>query len=322
MALIDNKIPIITGRNDVPTTSTVDVEHPNGSFFTAKYNNLIDELSLLNIKEQISVTGNGTYDPITGIINITNANLTIDHIRLNDNTAVGRFKQYIIYADPAESLELARFVITDGSDGLDGSNGINGVDGIGIDHIALTNTVGLIKTYTVYGDVGETIVLGSFFVTDGARGDNGLQGIQGIQGIQGQKGDKGDKGDTGATGSLGVANSYTFTANNVSSNANVTGLLNMPTSYAIYKITSNAPCRVRIYLNDSYRQADINRASEIDITGDHGCYVDAITSVDKGLVRHLAPPPIGLGDYITVTNLSPSTVSLLSVTITALTLEA
>ncbi|WP_342596754.1 hypothetical protein VKI21_12520 [Cyanobacterium aponinum UTEX 3222] len=46
MALSQHKIPIITGRNDVPTTSESQENHPNGSFTTAKYNDLIDELDI------------------------------------------------------------------------------------------------------------------------------------------------------------------------------------------------------------------------------------------------------------------------------------
>lgn len=44
MPLIDHKIPIITGRNNIPTTSPTELNHPNGSFLTAEYNALIDDL--------------------------------------------------------------------------------------------------------------------------------------------------------------------------------------------------------------------------------------------------------------------------------------
>ena len=50
-----------------------------------------------------------------------------------------------------------------------------------INRIELTETNGLIKTYTAWGDEDETVNLGTFDVTDG------------------EKGDKGDKGDTGDT---------------------------------------------------------------------------------------------------------------------------
>ena len=121
-----------------------------------------------------------------------------------------------------------------GDTGLQGEQGIQGIQGIqgekgdtgnGIQSIALTSTVGKVKTYTItFTDLTTT----TFTVTDGAdghspvitfvgttiyvdgvagadlkgeKGDTGAQGIQGIQGeqgiqgIQGVKGDKGDKGD-------------------------------------------------------------------------------------------------------------------------------
>ena len=43
MPLTDYKIPIIVGRNDEPTTSESDPNHPNGSFITKQYNDLIDK---------------------------------------------------------------------------------------------------------------------------------------------------------------------------------------------------------------------------------------------------------------------------------------
>lgn len=45
--LNDYKIPIITGKNDIPTTNESQPNHPNGSYFTAKYNSLIDNLNTI-----------------------------------------------------------------------------------------------------------------------------------------------------------------------------------------------------------------------------------------------------------------------------------
>lgn len=42
MPISDYKIPIIAGRNDVPTTSNSQENHPNGSFIVKKFNDLID----------------------------------------------------------------------------------------------------------------------------------------------------------------------------------------------------------------------------------------------------------------------------------------
>lgn len=147
MSLTDYKIPIITGRNDQPTTSETNPNHPNGSFITAKYNDLIDELidtsptttddltegttnlyhTTARVRQAISVTGNATYDNATGVINVTGGSSTPTSIH----------------------------------------------------HISLTNTDGLTKTYTIWGDADETIDLGSFDVTDGASGADG-RGISGI----------------------------------------------------------------------------------------------------------------------------------------------
>lgn len=82
------KIPIIAGRNDIPTTSESQSNHPNGSFTTKKFNDLIDneliplkqdleevienQLTVANVRSSISVTGNGSYNSATGVININN----------------------------------------------------------------------------------------------------------------------------------------------------------------------------------------------------------------------------------------------------------
>lgn len=88
--------------------------------------------------------------------------------------------------------------------GPQGEPGKDGVDGQGIDHVEFTSTTnpagvpseqGFTDTYTVYGDLAETIILGTFQVTNGEKGDQGVQGIQGIQGLQGLKGDPGDSVD-------------------------------------------------------------------------------------------------------------------------------
>lgn len=82
------------------------------------------------------------------------------------------------------------------------------IKGSSINSITKTSTSGLVDTYTVKDQSNVTI--GTFQVTNGAKGDTGPQGQQGIQGIQGPKGDtgdtgpKGDKGDTGDTGPNGT----------------------------------------------------------------------------------------------------------------------
>lgn len=63
-----------------------------------------------------------------------------------------------------------------GPAGNDGADGINGTDGQGIDHVSRTagdGSPGTTDTYTVWGDVGETINLGTFTVYNGADGSSG-----------------------------------------------------------------------------------------------------------------------------------------------------
>ncbi|MBD2395685.1 hypothetical protein H6G11_15680 [Cyanobacterium aponinum FACHB-4101] len=75
MTLSNHKIPIITGRNDVPTTSESEANHPNGSYLIDKYNNLIDNIptEVQGIaRSSISVTGSGgNYNSQTGVITLT-----------------------------------------------------------------------------------------------------------------------------------------------------------------------------------------------------------------------------------------------------------
>lgn len=66
-----------------------------------------------------------------------------------------------------------------GDQGVAGVDGATGPQGIGVDHIKATNTTephgdfsvaGYTDTYSLYGDVDETILLGYFSVTNGASG--------------------------------------------------------------------------------------------------------------------------------------------------------
>lgn len=70
MALTDYKIPIIAGRNDVPTTSNSQENHPNGSFCTKKFNDLIEEL----IEELTPLVNAGGSTPRTNL----NSDLYLD----------------------------------------------------------------------------------------------------------------------------------------------------------------------------------------------------------------------------------------------------
>lgn len=87
----------------------------------------------------------------------------------------------------------------------------------------------------------------------------------------------------------------------------------LPSAGILRQIQSNAPARIRCYLNQSYANADINRASNVQILGDHGCFWDLQTKAERGLIRNTAPPPVFYSDggaYLTLSNLSNDAQSL------------
>jgi len=55
--------------------------------------------------------------------------------------------------------------------------GPQGIPGQGIDHVSLIGTSGDVKTYTLWGDVAETINLGTYDVQDGATGSVQAAGV-------------------------------------------------------------------------------------------------------------------------------------------------
>jgi hypothetical protein len=122
-----------------------------------------------DIQETVSLGTFDITDGIDGTDGVDGINgASIDHISLINTE--GLTKTYTIWADIGETVNLGTFSITDGIDGTDGVDGINGVDGtdgVGINHVSLTSVTGLTKTYTIWGDVGETVSLGTFSITDG-----------------------------------------------------------------------------------------------------------------------------------------------------------
>ena len=192
MALVDRKIPIIAGRNDIPTTSKVEENHPNGSFLISRYNSLIDnELSELettvnnlsipsstDIRGLFSVTGNGSYDSVTGVINISNATYSVDHISLTNTSGIA--KTYTVWADSDETVSLGTFTVTDGQDGtngVDGVNGTNGADGQGIVATTTTNNGNGTHTVEFFSDLAKTQKVGEVILNDGVAGANGQDGV-------------------------------------------------------------------------------------------------------------------------------------------------
>lgn len=125
----------------------------------------------------ISVTGNGSYDNATGVINISNATVSVDHISLT--STIGLTKTYTIYADSAETIIIGSFNVSNGANGQDGINGTNGVDGRSIEKVTSFDNGNSTKTLTFWGDLAETINLGSVILASGVDGVDGVDGIDG-----------------------------------------------------------------------------------------------------------------------------------------------
>lgn len=124
----------------------------------------VQDTSFLSAGAYIYIPGGGFYI-ITTIVNSTS--LTITNLGVVGNTTPGATVNSLVLICPSGKPGING---VDGADGTNGVNGVDGVDGQSIDHIALTSTTGLNKTYTVWGDVAETVNLGTFTVSNGESG--------------------------------------------------------------------------------------------------------------------------------------------------------
>lgn len=128
------------------------------------------------------------------------------------------YQHYTIDVDAFEVV--ARTAEEDDSDQQITVAAVAGLKGNGIESIDLTDTVGLVKTYTITytdgttttfdvsdgadGHTPEITFVGTTIYVDGVagadlQGEQGVQGEQGEQGVQGEQGIQGEQGETGAS---------------------------------------------------------------------------------------------------------------------------
>ena len=89
-----------------------------------------------------------------------------------------------------------------GATGPAGATGAAGADGISVDHVTRTlgnGAQGTTDTYTVWGDVSETISMRTFTVYNGADGATGATGPAGATGAAGAQGPQGPQGVAGGS---------------------------------------------------------------------------------------------------------------------------
>jgi hypothetical protein len=82
--------------------------------------------------------------------------------------------------DAVTNEDFIEFPVSVGPTGENGVDGENGADGVGIESIELTNTVGLVKTYTITLTNSNTF---DFNVSDGEQGEQGDIGPAGADGV-------------------------------------------------------------------------------------------------------------------------------------------
>jgi hypothetical protein len=118
-----------------------------------------------------------------------------------------------------------------------------------------------------------------------------------------------------------------FTINSaIAINADYATSIELAKTYQILKFSCATPIRIRVYISQDHQTADLNRASDVLPTGDHGLVFEAITS-DSISNINTSPVPTGynLDDssttYITVTNLSADSINNLSFEFSYLALQ-
>lgn len=115
----------------------------------------------------------------------------------------------------------------------------------------------------------------------------------GPDGPEGPEGPEGPAGPVGPSGSA-IASRTTASATTASlaSGAGADVTIPLAKGYRLLDITTSRAARVRLYATAADRTADVARAIGTDPTGDHGCYLDFVTTVSD-LSWRLTPPVEG-----------------------------
>ena len=113
----------------------------------------------------------------------------------------------------------------------------------------------------------------------------------------------------GGSGSS-IREDVTITAVALADNANLTGVVSISSRYQLLQITTNHPCRIRLYTSTTKRDADLTRHIGTDPTGNHGLLFEFISAAEL-LSADLSPLVDGFADTAaipySITNLSGAT---------------
>jgi hypothetical protein len=102
-----------------------------------------------------------------------------------------------------------------------------------------------------------------------------------------------------------------YTTASIANLASESGTVTLATGYRLYRVSTDVPARVRLYTDNTKRDADVSRAIGTDPAGDHGVILDFVTT-STVLAADLSPlvdgfVASGADAGITVQNRSGST---------------
>lgn len=105
-----------------------------------------------------------------------------------------------------------------------------------------------------------------------------------------------------------------WTGGSIAPGVNIKGFGSFAASYRMYSISTDAPCRLRMYTTAAKRDADLSRAIGTDPTGDHGLILEFV-STSTTLSADLSPMVDGFTGsdgvvYYTITNTGASAASI------------
>ena len=111
-------------------------------------------------------------------------------------------------------------------------------------------------------------------------------------------------------GGSGIREDVIFTSGSIVADASVSGTVNIASRYQLLHITTDHPCRVRLYTSAAKRDADLTRSIGTDPTGNHGLMFEFISSTEL-LSADLSPLVDGFAATAaipySITNLSGAT---------------
>lgn len=96
-----------------------------------------------------------------------------------------------------------------------------------------------------------------------------------------------------------------LTTGSLATNQSSTHTLTLSGAGLFTKLQTSSQARVRVYLNNTYATADLGRLIDVELTGEHGCLLEAVTT-SGNLVLDLSP----LVPYVSTTSLSVTVTNL------------